>query len=84
VTKLQKSFLIICYIIFIAFVSIAKNQEDFIMMLRSIAGAGIGGVLGYLYNKKVGCKSGTCPITSSMPATILYGMLLGLMIAVSF
>lgn len=54
------------------------------MMFRSIAGAGIGGVLGYLYHKKIGCPNDTSPITSSRPAAVLYGMLLGLMIAVSF
>lgn len=54
------------------------------MIVRLIAGALIGGVLGYFYYKKVGCKSGTCPITSSKNGTIIYGMVLGLLVSSSF
>ncbi len=54
------------------------------MILKLIAGAVIGGILGYFYNKKIGCMSGTCPITSSKKGTIIYGMILGLMISSSF
>jgi hypothetical protein len=36
-----------------------------------------GGVGGYLYWYYVGCKSGTCPITSKWYSTSLYGGLLG-------
>jgi hypothetical protein len=54
------------------------------MIIKLIAGAVIGGILGYIYNKKIGCKSGTCPITSSKKGTIIYGMLLGLMVSSSF
>jgi len=46
------------------------------MIIKSIVGAVIGGILGYFYNKKIGCKSGTCPITSSKTGTIIYGMIL--------
>lgn len=54
------------------------------MILKLIAGAVIGGVLGYFYNKKIGCKSGTCPITSSKKGTIIYGIILGLLFSSSF
>jgi hypothetical protein len=40
-------------------------------------GAVIGGLLGYLYWKNVGCESGTCAITSSPVNSSLYGMLMG-------
>ena len=54
------------------------------MILKIIVGTVIGGILGYFYNKKIGCKSGTCPITSSNIGSISYCMILGLMISSSF
>lgn len=51
------------------------------MILRAIIGAVIGGLLGFLYYKKVGCSSGTCPITSNRYLTILYGALIGFMLS---
>ena len=42
-------------------------------ILFAIAGA-FGG---YLYWYHIGCKSGTCPITSNWYSTSLYGALLG-------
>ncbi len=40
----------------------------------------IGGMGGYLYFTLVGCKSGTCPITSSSYGTIITGSILGLIL----
>ena len=37
----------------------------------------IGAVGGYLYWYYIGCKSGTCPITSRWANSSLYGALLG-------
>jgi hypothetical protein len=37
----------------------------------------IGAFSGYLYWYHIGCKSGTCPITSHWYTTSLYGALLG-------
>lgn len=54
------------------------------MILKLIIGAVIGGFLGYLYQKKVGCKTGTCPITSNWKASTIYGAVLGLLISSSF
>jgi hypothetical protein len=54
------------------------------MILKLVAGAVIGGALGYLYHKKVGCKTGTCPITSSKNGSTLYGALIGILISSSF
>ena len=54
------------------------------MILKLIAGAVIGGFLGYIYHKKVGCKSGTCPITSSRNGSTLYGAFIGLLMSSSF
>lgn len=50
---------------------------------KSLAGAAVGAVAGFLYYKAVGCPGGTCPITKSPYRTALYGAILGLMIAVS-
>lgn len=54
------------------------------MILKLIAGVIIGGFLGYLYHKKIGCKTGTCPITSSRYGSIIYGVVLGLLFSSSF
>lgn len=54
------------------------------MIIKLIAGALIGGFLGYLYNKKIGCKSGTCPITSSTKGSTIYGAFIGILITTSF
>jgi len=37
----------------------------------------IGGALGYLYYKKVGCPNGSCPITANPYITTIYGSVLG-------
>ncbi|OQB31135.1 MAG: hypothetical protein BWY08_00711 [Bacteroidetes bacterium ADurb.Bin174] len=42
-----------------------------------IIGVLVGTVSGYLYYRFVGCKSGTCPITSNPYISILYGAVLG-------
>lgn len=54
------------------------------MELKAIIGIIIGGALGYLYYRKIGCASGTCPITSSPGGTTLYGALIGFLLAKSF
>ena len=48
-------------------------KKYWIYLIFAIAGA-FGG---YLYWYYVGCKSGTCPITSVWYSTSLYGALLG-------
>lgn len=42
-----------------------------------IVGAIVGALGGYLYYVKVGCVSGTCPITSDPTNSTLYGALMG-------
>jgi hypothetical protein len=54
------------------------------MIFQLIISALIGGVLGFLYHKKIGCKTGTCPITSNRYGSILYGVVMGLLIGSLF
>jgi len=49
--------------------------------MNMIIGAAIGGTLGFLYYKFVGCASGTCPITSKPLNTVLYGAVMGLLLS---
>lgn len=44
-----------------------------------IFGILIGGGLGFLYYKVVGCPTGSCPITAKPQNTILYGAVMGLL-----
>ena len=39
----------------------------------------LGGVVGFAYYYFIGCKSGTCSITSSPVISTLYGVLLGVL-----
>ncbi len=39
-----------------------------------------GGIAGYIYWLKVGCSSGTCPITSQWHNTTLYGGVMGYLV----
>lgn len=54
------------------------------MIIKMIIGAVVGGGLGFLYYKKVGCATGTCPITSSPKGSVIYGAIIGLMIGSYF
>ena len=42
-------------------------------------GVVIGGLIGFAYYFFIGCKSGTCAITSSPVISTLYGIVLGLL-----
>ena len=41
----------------------------------------LGGAVGFLYYKLIGCASGTCPITSNPWSSAIYGAVIGLLIA---
>jgi len=45
-----------------------------------VIGGIIGGIGGYLYWYKVGCSTGTCPITSSPIMSTAWGVLLGALV----
>ncbi len=50
----------------------------------TLIGVVLGGVLGYMYWKFIGCASGTCAITSKPLNSTLYGMLMGGLLFSSF
>jgi len=45
--------------------------------LLTLAGIGLGMVVGFLYWKYVGCTSGTCLITSNPANSTIYGAVMG-------
>ena len=49
------------------------------MALRIVLGLVIGGVLGYAYQRLVGCSTGTCPLTATPLRAITYGAVMGLL-----
>jgi hypothetical protein len=49
------------------------------MAIRIALGLVIGGVLGYAYQRLVGCSTGTCPLTATPLRTIVYGAVMGLL-----
>lgn len=48
-------------------------------MINAIIGGIIGGGIGFLYYKLVGCPGGSCPITSNPYRTIVYGAVVGVL-----
>ncbi len=56
---------------------------NLLLTKRIILGLAVGGVLGFAYQKLVGCTTGTCPLTATPLRTILYGGVMGLLWALS-
>jgi hypothetical protein len=54
------------------------------IILRIVIGVVVGGGLGFAYYKFVGCSTGTCPLTSNPVITIVYGGIVGALVAGSF
>ncbi len=55
-----------------------------VFTLKSIIGTVIGLVGGYIYYIKIGCNSGSCPITSNPWMTLLWGGLMGYLLGGMF
>lgn len=49
--------------------------------LINIIGLVIGIILGYIYYIKVGCNSGSCPITSNPWMSMIWGGILGYLVS---
>ena len=50
------------------------------IVLKTLAGAAIGGGLGFAYYKLVGCSTGACPITANPWSSTIYGAVIGLLL----
>ncbi len=50
-------------------------------MTRIILGSLAGAVVGFAWQRIVGCRTGGCPLTSNPYISTLYGALLGLMLS---
>jgi len=48
-------------------------------LIKMSIGVIIGGAIGFAYYNFIGCKSGTCAITSNPVNSTLYGVLLGVL-----
>ena len=53
------------------------------MVVRIAIGAALGGAVGFVYYKFVGCTAGTCPLTGNPVLSTLYGALVGALVAAS-
>jgi len=53
-------------------------------MLRIVVGGIVGAVLGFLYYRFVGCRTGACPLTGNPYISTIYGAVLGMLISFSW
>jgi hypothetical protein len=51
---------------------------NLLLAKRMIVGLVAGAVLGFAYQKLVGCRTGTCPLTATPLRTMIYGGVMGL------
>lgn len=51
------------------------------MVVKSIIGIAIGGLLGLLYYKYIGCSTGSCPITGNPYVSSIYGSVMGFLLS---
>ncbi|MBL0211613.1 MAG: YtxH domain-containing protein [Holophagaceae bacterium] len=56
---------------------------NLLLAKRILLGLAVGAVLGFAYQKLVGCRTGTCPLTATPLRTMLYGGVMGLIWAFS-
>lgn len=56
---------------------------NLLLTKRLLMGLVIGATLGFAYQKLVGCRTGTCPLTATPLRTMIYGGVMGLIWAFS-
>ena len=62
-------------------ISIISVGETRLRMIKIIIGAAVGGIVGFLYYRFIGCRSGTCFITRNPYISTVYWAILGGLIA---
>jgi hypothetical protein len=53
-------------------------------MWRTLLFVLAGAVIGLLYQRFVGCRTGTCPITSNRYIATIYGAVMGFLVSTGF
>ena len=61
----------------------ATPKSKVTKMIGIALGLGGGAALGFALYRFVGCRTGACPITANPWTSVIYGMVIGLMIALS-
>jgi len=61
--------------------SMIFDQPNILLWLGRIWPVVLGGASGYAYYRFVGCRTGTCPITSNPWISTIYGAVLGAMLS---
>ena len=61
-------------------VAASQPKKERKAMMGILVGGAIGGFLGFLYYRSVGCSTGSCPLTSNPYASTLCGIVLGALI----
>lgn len=59
----------------------SSSGKNRVRILLWVLGALIGAAGGYLYYVKIGCNSGSCPITSNPWVSTLWGAVMGYLLA---
>ena len=52
---------------------------DLLLFKRLALALPLGGGLGFAYQRLIGCRTGTCPLTATPLRAILYGCFIGLL-----
>lgn len=59
------------------------SDEERIMIIRIVIGIVAGAAVGFGWHKLVGCSTGACPLTANPYVSMIYGAVVGVLIATS-
>lgn len=77
---MSRLFFSLANIVVILYIIVTMMKSKFFSKLNLISigvGAPVGAFLGWLYYKLIGCRTGTCPLTSSPGIMLVYGAIVG-------